>query len=52
MYNTIKNPVNGSYVNINSITGKQILKKFIIELKGGNYEEETEYKGAGFFSTT
>ena len=52
MYNTIQNPVNGNYVNIDSKAGKQILKKFIIELKGGNYEEETEYKGAGFFSNT
>ena len=35
MYNTIQNPVNGNYVDIDSKLGKQIMKKYILQLKGG-----------------
>ena len=35
MYNRIKNPGSGRYVNINTKLGKSILKKYILELYGG-----------------
>ena len=39
MYNTIQNPVNGNYVDIDSKIGKQIMKKYILELNGGFFSK-------------
>lgn len=40
MYNKIKNPVSGRFININSKLGKNIIKRYLSIIKGGSSTEE------------
>jgi len=43
MWNKIKNPKTGRFVNVHGLVGKSIIKKYIMALKGGSFRNDTSW---------
>ena len=52
MFSKIYNPKNNTYINLNSKKGIRILKKYILNLKGGVDMTRTPYQVLGVAEAT